>query len=582
MSFINVNIGLNLQNGVINSVIGNLNGVTKAAIGSSDALGKMQSKMSFLKNAQGLAGISNVISNSTAAVRSLVSGFEKVTGLVGTYAAQGDKIAKTSNLLGISVHDFQAFSSAAGLAGISTEELTSGLQRFTVNLGKARAGDASSKKIFDSILPKDLSSYKNSTDVITAIAGSYAKLGSAEQKAFVSQELFGKSGLKMSELLSGGEENLKSYIDTYHAGFDDKGAKSAEAFGDDLQMMNEQISGIKISVMQELFPAFSELFKTITAYMKKDGGKIKDQLVTLGKSVASFVTDLLPKIPAILDKIVTVVNFIGPGLTLFIGAFAAAIPFISQICIGIAGFLPVIKAIAAALAGPVVSGILLAVAAVIVWKKVIDDIIDNWDMLKSFIVDDVWGAVKDFFDKFIAVVSFAWDSFYSIFIEPFVNFFDAIPSAVSSLWDGFKSGISEIFGMIHKLWGLFTDGIKMVADSFLDLGGKIYDAIFGAVREAWKAAKGLLSDLPVIGNLFDGNEDSNNNGTSNASPVAGNPQYASEFGGIGATVGSINSSTTTTSRFAVDFQNMPRGVSVTPPDNGDFDYSRGYMFAGGV
>jgi hypothetical protein len=38
---------------------------------------------------------------------------------------------------------------------------------------------------------------------------------------------------------------------------------------------------------------------------------------------------------------------------------------------------------------------------------------------------------------------------------------------------------------------------------------------------------------------------------------------------------------TNTSRFSVDFKNMPKGVKVTPPKNGgDFDYSYGYVLGG--
>jgi hypothetical protein len=41
-------------------------------------------------------------------------------------------------------------------------------------------------------------------------------------------------------------------------------------------------------------------------------------------------------------------------------------------------------------------------------------------------------------------------------------------------------------------------------------------------------------------------------------------------------------STTTTNRFSVDFKNMPRGVKVQAPKQGDFDYSYGYVLDGGV
>ena len=37
---------------------------------------------------------------------------------------------------------------------------------------------------------------------------------------------------------------------------------------------------------------------------------------------------------------------------------------------------------------------------------------------------------------------------------------------------------------------------------------------------------------------------------------------------------------TVTNRFSVDFKNVPRGVKVTPPKTGDFDFSFGSVLGG--
>lgn len=103
-------------------------------------------------------------------------------------------------------------------------------------------------------------------------------------------------------------------------------------------------------------------------------------------------------------------------------------------------------------------------------------------MLVSFITHEVKDAVVEFF-------SGAWD---------------AMKSFGSVLYDTFVAPFEKFFGAIPELWDTFKDGIGNVAGMFSELGGRIYDAIFGSVRRAWTAAKGFLSDLPLVGGLFEG------------------------------------------------------------------------------
>lgn len=243
-------------------------------------------------------------------------------------------------------------------------------------------------------------------------------------------------------------------------------------------------------------------------------------------------------------KLVVVIGLVGSliaPVTVFLASFGGIlIPIITGIISGMGTVLSVIIAVGSALL-PILPIIGLIVAAVVSWGLVIKEIYDNWDMLCSFIVDDVWGAIKG-----------VGSAFYSFVIEPFVNFFKVLPGAVSNLVEQFFVGISQIAEMIARL------------------ASGIYDAIVGAVRGAWDSVKSFMSNLPVIGGLFDGEP-----AESVSSGAVGNLSA-----GVGKMVES--SSSTTTHRFAVDFTGMPKGVTVTPPDSGDFDWSRGYTLAGGV
>lgn len=487
--------------GVLNSVLGKTGGV----------LDGLKQKMDFTHKLMGFASASVLVSNFASGVKSAVGAVENLVGVVGSFANQGDKIAKTSRLVGLSVNDYQALGAAARHAGMSTEELDSALKKFNVNLGKARSGDKAAFKVFDAILGgRKVSDFKDSTELLKGVADGYAKLSTAEQKAFVSQELFGRSGLKMTEMLSGGSDAIQKMIEDFDAlggGFSEEGAKNAEAFDDALQDMRGTIESIKISVMQELFPTFTDLFKTVQAFVKDSGPKIKEQVGFVVNSVGGLVKSLLPYIPKVLGIVVKLVDLIGPGVLAILAGFTGILGVVIPI-------VPSLMAAASVISGPIVAGVGLAIVGIIAWKKAITSLINNFDMLKSFIVDDVWGAIKNFGEQFVAVAGWMWDGFKSIFIDPWIDFFNELPKAI---------------------------------------------------RSAVQGIKGFLSDVPLIGGLFS----------------SGEPAQASAPA-LGSTVGQMvsESHTTTTNRFSVDFKNMPKGVQVTAPEKGDFDYSRGYVLGG--
>ena len=499
-------------------------------------LDQISQKEQRLKKIQLLSGYSTLISGFTSGVKSAVAGIENVISAVEGVATEGDRIAKTSRLVGMSVKDYQAFGQAARHAGMSTEEMDNALKRFNVNLGKARAGDAKSFKVFDAILGgKNISDFKDSTSLLAAIADGYEKLGSAEQKAMVSQELFGKSGLKMSELLKNGGEDLKKQLESAIPGFSDQGAKDAEAFNDALQDMRGTIKSIKISVMEDLFPVFTDLLGTVKGYIKDNGPKIKEQIGFVVGKVVDFVKGVLPYIPKVLNVVVGLVDLIGPGTLAILGGFTAILGAVLPL-------IPTLGAISTVVSGPILLGIGAAVVGVIAWKKAITSVIDNFDMLSDFVRNDL------------------------------AESFGIVGKFLSWVGDSIANDLFRIYKIITNF--NFDDFTGSVVMAFKELGGMIYDSIFGNIRAAFGAAKSLLKNIPGIGRLLGDDEESLTKTVSSPS--------ASGVQSLGASVArSVSESrTTTTSRFAVDFKNMPRGVQVTAPEHGDFDWSRGYVLEG--
>lgn len=579
-----VDLGFNFNGSGVTSAVGGISKITGSIKGMDSALGSVTKTLKSLKNAASLMlavqGTKSIFGGISSIGKTIKDGLKREFDFVADFASAGDKIAKTSRLVGLSVKDYQAFSSAAKHSGMSVEEMDSALKKFNVELGKAKSGDKNALKMFDAILGgKKLSGFKDSTEILKEIANGYTKLASAEQKAFVTQSLFGRGGAQMSELLSGGGKGIEKAIADFEntgGGFTEEGTKKAEKFNDTLQEMSETINSLKISVAEDLFPTFSEMFKSVGAYVKEHRGELIPLIKEVFTGVAKFAVNLLPKIPVVLDKVLNIVNMLGPKTVVVGVAFMHVLPAITSIVVGLASiaplvfkiisgvkllaglFWPVVTAVkltAAVLGGSVLATIGLVVAAVVSWGIAIKSVIDNWNLVPDALsliwskIKEVAGTCIDFFLSFWKTVG---GYFYSRFVEPVKNFFVALPGMLSGVWDGFKSGIANI-------------------------GTFIYDAIYGNITKAFSAAKSILSKIPGLGKLFGGSETPLSIAQSASVGGAGetNTQSAAAAQMIS------ESRVTTTNRFAVDFKNMPRGVTVTPPENGgDFDWSRGYMLGG--
>ena len=154
------------------------------------------------------------------------------------------------------------------------------------------------------------------------------------------------------------------------------------------------------------FHRMSEMFKSVGAYVKEHRGELIPLIKEVFTGVAKFAVNLLPKIPVVLDKVLNIVNMLGPKTVVVGVAFMHVLPAITSIVVGLASiaplvfkiiggvkslaglFWPVVTAVkltAAVLGGPVLATIGLVVAAVVSWGIAIKSVIDNWNLVPDAI-----------------------------------------------------------------------------------------------------------------------------------------------------------------------------------------------------
>lgn len=410
--------------------------VTNSINKSTSAVDKLNQRLKSIQ-----AGVA--LQSVTAAAGAVKGSFDAVTGTIGgavnavyslanSQAAAADKIGKTAALLGMQVGEFQALESAGKHAGMTTEAVNSALEKFSINTAKAAAGTKAQLDIFNAlgVATKNADgSMRSQTELLLDAADAYTKLGSEQDKNRVSQELFGRSAVQMSALLSGGAEGIRAAIADFEktgAGYTAAEAKSAAAFNDNLQTMGENFAGIKKDLFFAIVPAFTDLFKSATAFIQQNRPQINAIIGRLSNQLPSVIDDVKSALPSILNGVSSVagvvadiLEYTGPWVPILTaaGAVVGGALLTAVTAVGAA-----FAAVGAFVSGPVVMGVTAAVAVAGGLAAIAYQVVDNWDMLKSFIVDDVGGAIGRFIDNCV-------DKFKS-----FVNFVvEGVASAVGAL-----------------------------------------------------------------------------------------------------------------------------------------------------
>ena len=190
----------------IGAVAHDVKSVSSAVDSASSAADKLTKKLSQIQKGvalQSVVAAASAVKGAFSAVSDVVGGaVSTVYGLAESQAAAADKIGKTSALLGMEVSELQALRSAGMHAGLTLEGVDSAMEKFSVTTSKAAAGEKSQIELFNAlgVATKNADgSIRNQTDILMDVADAYTLLTNSQDKNRVSQELFVKSAVHMSE-----------------------------------------------------------------------------------------------------------------------------------------------------------------------------------------------------------------------------------------------------------------------------------------------------------------------------------------------------------------------------------------------
>lgn len=396
---------------------------------AAEVIGQLNKKLDKIGKAAGIsATIDSIkaVGSAVSSVKNLVGGaVSSLYGFLNGQASAGDNIAKLSRSLGLSSKEFEKLQYAANRGGVSTEEFSSSMQKFSVNVAKAAAGEKNMKSLFNAMgvsLKDRNGKMKTNAALMLEVADVYTKLTNAQDKNRVSAELFGKSAMKMSTVFEGGSAGLKELMDRRESLgglLNPEDTKNAEDFEDKVLDVSKAFESVQRKVAYRLMPAVNKLLDNLLDWWTGNGERMMEKIGGYSDIIAGFIGEIGTRIPGVIDSLGTafdvvagIVQEFGVGNTVLAGIVAA-------VGISLVPALAAASAAAAALGGaltPIV-GIIAGIAGIAVGIK---ETIENWDMLMTGIsFNDVLFIFREIKNEVKEIVKF-WGGVVGKVVDFFV------------------------------------------------------------------------------------------------------------------------------------------------------------------
>lgn len=379
------------------------------------------------------AALGNVGTKGSAFFKELGAAGLKVVGLLASIGAgfkflvkgaadSGDAILDSSKRLGISSKFFQEFQFAASQSGVEMEAVEGILTKFSKNIGEASSGAGEAVGVFRGLGIK-LKDAKGQTrgmaELLPELADKFKQIKDPALRNAVAMKLFGREGVKMTEVLMGGSEGIKAMAEEANRlGLvigEDK-LKAADNFNDSWNKLILTITRTRDAFGAELFPVLIELFEKISTLIAENRPQIiafaqafardlprilvqiKDLIVGLWGAVQPLISafQFLTRIFGTTNTVLGIMSvIIGGKLLMSFVAFTtslfqlggAVLPVVIR---GFGLLWPVIAKLSMALlANPI--GIWVAAGAALVGLGVL--LYNKWEPFRN-LVDAIWGKIK--------------------------------------------------------------------------------------------------------------------------------------------------------------------------------------------
>lgn len=409
--------------------------------------------------------------------------------LTKNVADAGDASAKAARGAGVSGEYFQEMAFAMGqVAAISQDEMAAGMTRVTRLLGEAQQGSKSAAAAFDmiGISQADIASGAVTTEqAFDALVSTLSETKDPAIAAAIATELLGRSGADLGPKLAGSAgaiADLRDRAQELGIVMSQETLDASEQFGDQMDEVTKGLEGLKIAIVSELLPAFTNVL------------------------LPAIIDKVIPAMQAMAGKIGEVIDWFSglPGPVLEAAAVVGtALGVGGPILIGI-GMVSKALGMLIAATGPI--GLFIAAASLLAaaWAVWGDDIIrivgEAVEFIKSAFATAV-EAVTNFGTASMDAVTGAVEWMQAEFTA-FLEFVRTIPAQmleigsqmIQGLLDGIMLKWEELKLKIYELGEMLPEWMREMLD--IQSPSRVFEEIGGYIGEG--LARGIADSQAMV------------------------------------------------------------------------------------
>lgn len=247
-----------------------------------------------------LSHFAKAASTAGAAVGTAMAGAAVAMGVAVKGALDAaDDLVKTASKVGVAVDELSRLKHAADLSGVSMEGLSTALRKLSQNLvTTAEGGSSEAARAFQRLgitVTDSAGQLKTADQVLSEVAARFAEMPDGVQKTASAVAIFGRSGTDLIPMLNGGAEGLaamKAEADALGIVIDEKTARAAEQFNDNLTRLQRVADGVTNQLAARLAPGLAKVSDVLVGAAKD--AKFMDKVgLVLDATLRSLVTSAI-------------------------------------------------------------------------------------------------------------------------------------------------------------------------------------------------------------------------------------------------------------------------------------------------
>ena len=250
-----------------------------------------------------------------------------------------DKLAKMSDTLGISVDELRGLQYAADLSGTSMETLEKGLGKVARGIGEMQTGVGKGLGGIEQLgLKAEEIAGMGTYEAFMTLAEGISALPTAEARAAVATDVFGKAAQEMIPFLNEGAGGIKELSDQYlkmTGSMSRVDLAQVEAANDAITTAKAALTGIYQQVAIKISPVITALVEKFTS-MATEGTNAGSIVSTGFKWVAKVIGIVADVIDVLHDAFL----FLKAGVTLGIGFMVKGWSYVGQAIQAVVNLLP--------------------------------------------------------------------------------------------------------------------------------------------------------------------------------------------------------------------------------------------------